>query len=155
VVADPARLKQVLYNYLSNAIKFTPPGGRVTVRVAAEGADRFRLEVEDTGVGIRPEDIDHLFVEFQQLEASDSGHGSGASRGKKPKTQPETQAEMEQGTGLGLALTKRIVEALGGTVGVHSTLGKGSRFFAVLPRRAGAREAPAGETPPRRSPAPA
>ena len=69
VVADPAKLKQVLYNYLSNAIKFTPDEGSVAIRVRPEGVDRFRLEVTDTGIGIRPEDLGRLFVEFQQLDA--------------------------------------------------------------------------------------
>jgi protein-histidine pros-kinase len=114
VVVDPAKLKQVLYNYLSNALKFTPDDGRVTVRIIPEGKDRFRLEVEDTGIGIRAEDISKLFVEFQQLDAS--------------------TAKKYPGTGLGLALTKRIVEAQQGTVGVTSVAGRGSVFFAVLPR---------------------
>jgi PAS domain S-box-containing protein len=114
VVADSAKLKQVLYNYLSNALKFTPDGGKVTVRAFPEGEDRFRLEVEDTGIGIRPEDYGRLFVEFQQLDTS--------------------AAKRYAGTGLGLALTKRIVEAQGGQVGVVSQVGTGSTFFAVLPR---------------------
>ncbi|MBI3325787.1 MAG: HAMP domain-containing histidine kinase [Nitrospinae bacterium] len=114
VVADPSRLKQILFNYLSNALKATPDQGRVTVRVQPEGPDDFRLEVEDTGIGICPEDIGRLFVEFQQLDVS---------TGKKYR-----------GTGLGLALTKRIVEAQGGRVGVRSTPGQGSVFFAALPR---------------------
>src|SRR6202040_309023 len=116
VVADPAKLKQVLYNYLSNALKFTPEEGRVTLRMAPEGGEHFRLEVEDTGIGIRPEDLGRLFVEFQQLDV-------GA-------------AKKYGGTGLGLALTRRIIEAQGGRAGVESTPGKGSRFFAVLPRAA-------------------
>ncbi|PYQ50623.1 MAG: hypothetical protein DMF78_15215 [Acidobacteria bacterium] len=114
VVVDPAKLKQVLYNYLSNALKFTPEGGRVAIRVGPEGADAFRLDVEDTGIGIRPEDTGRLFVEFQQLDA--------------------TTAKKYPGTGLGLALTKRIVEAQGGEVGVRSRPGEGSVFYAVLPR---------------------
>jgi PAS domain S-box-containing protein len=114
VVADPGRLKQVLYNYVSNAVKFTGEGGRVRVNLRAEGPAEFRLEVSDTGVGISQKDIGQLFVEFQQL---DSG-----------------KAKRFQGTGLGLALTKRIVEAQGGRVGVESTPGVGSTFFAVLPR---------------------
>jgi len=114
VTGDPAKLKQLLYNYLSNALKFTPDGGQVTVRVGPEEADSYRVEVEDTGIGIRPEDLGRLFVEFQQLDA-------GA-------------AKKYQGTGLGLALTKRIVEAQGGQVGVRSAPGTGSIFFAVLPR---------------------
>jgi signal transduction histidine kinase len=117
VVLDPSRLKQVAYNYLSNALKFTAAGGRVVARVRAEGPDRFRFEVEDSGIGIAPADLDRLFIEFQQLEA-------GASK-------------RHQGTGLGLALTRRIVEAQGGTVGVRSALGEGTTFHAVLPRRAG------------------
>ncbi|HXB55917.1 MAG TPA: PAS domain S-box protein [Vicinamibacteria bacterium] len=114
VVLDSAKLKQVLYNYLSNALKFTPEGGTVTMRAAPEDADAFRLEVEDTGIGIRAEDQDRLFVEFQQLDASTT--------------------KKYAGTGLGLALTKRIVEAQGGRVGVRSRPGAGSVFFAILPR---------------------
>ena len=113
VFLDPGKLKQVLYNYLSNALKFSPEGGSVTVRVRTEGAESFRLEVEDSGIGIRTEDLSSLFVEFQQLDAS--------------------TAKKYAGTGLGLALTKRIVEAQGGAVGVDSTLGEGSTFFVVLP----------------------
>jgi len=115
VVLDPARLKQVLYNYLSNALKFTGERGRVVVRMLPESDDMFRLEVEDTGIGIRPEDVDRLFIEFQQLD--------------------EALTKKHAGTGLGLALTKRIAEAQGGTVGVRSVVGQGSIFFAVLPRR--------------------
>lgn len=111
---DPSRLRQVLYNYLSNALKFTPDGGRVVIRTRAEGDQRFRLEVEDDGIGIAPADLSRLFVEFQQLDAS--------------------AAKRFAGTGLGLALTRQIVEAQGGEVGVTSTVGRGSTFFAVLPR---------------------
>jgi PAS domain S-box-containing protein len=121
IAIDPNRFKQVAYNYLSNALKFTPDGGRVTIRIMPEGPECFRLEVQDTGVGIAPEDIGRLFVEFQQLE-------SGA--GKR-----------HQGTGLGLALTRRLVEAQGGAVGVRSTPGQGSVFHATLPRHARAGEA--------------
>ena len=114
IVADPVRLKQVLYNYLSNALKFTPDDGRVTVRVAADGDDQFRIEVEDSGAGVAPEDIGRLFVEFEQLDAS--------------------SAKRHAGTGLGLALTKRIVEAQGGHVDVRSTPRVGSVFSATWPR---------------------
>ena len=80
------------------------------VDVSRAGASEYRIQVEDRGIGIRPEDLPRLFTEFGQLG-------------------PKAQA----GTGLGLAITKRIVEALGGRVGVESTLGVGSRFYAVLP----------------------
>jgi PAS domain S-box-containing protein len=114
VVLDAAKFKQVLYNYLSNAIKFTPDGGSVTVRVTPEGPAHVKIEVEDTGIGVRREDLHRLFIEFQQLDA-----GTGKRYG---------------GTGLGLAVTKRIVEAQGGSVGVRSAIGEGSTFWAVLPR---------------------
>jgi CheY-like chemotaxis protein len=114
VIVDPARVKQILYNYLSNSIKFTPEEGRIQIRVKAEGPLLFRIEVEDTGVGISAQNLGQLFVEFQQLDAS--------------------AAKQYQGTGLGLALTKRVAEAHGGRVSVRSTPGQGSTFAAVLPR---------------------
>jgi PAS domain S-box-containing protein len=118
---DPGRLKQVLYNYVSNAIKFSPEGGEVLIRARADGDAAFRIEVVDHGIGIKPEDQPRLFVDFQQL---DDGTG-----------------KRFQGTGLGLAITKRIVEAQGGRVGVLSALGSGSTFFATLPRRAATQSA--------------
>ena len=137
VTADPGRLKQVLYNYVSNAIKFTPRNGCVWIRAKPESEGEWRLEVEDTGIGIRAEDLGRLWVEFQQLEA-------GA-------------AKSHSGTGLGLALVKKIVAAQGGRVGVSSAPGKGSVFFAVLPRLAVAFPAmgtrPA-DAPPASAPAP-
>jgi PAS domain S-box-containing protein len=122
VTLDPSRFKQVAYNYVSNALKFTPESGRVTIHIKPENDLAFRLEVEDTGVGIAAADLGRLFVEFQQLDA-------GA-------------AKRHQGTGLGLALTRRLVEAQGGAVGVKSVVGKGSVFHAVLPRNARASEVP-------------
>lgn len=114
VTIDAGRLRQVLYNYLSNALKFTDGKGCVAVRAKSESATEFRLEVSDTGPGISETDMAQLFVKFHQLDA--------------------TAAKRFQGTGLGLALTKRIVEAQGGRVGVASRLGEGSTFFAILPR---------------------
>ena len=109
---DPGRFKQVLYNYLSNAVKFTPQGGSVMLRIVAEGDQALRLEVEDTGIGIGADEVPRLFQEFAQLPHS---------------------RQAGQGTGLGLALTRHIVEAQGGTVAVHSKPGHGSVFSAVLP----------------------
>jgi signal transduction histidine kinase len=113
VFLDPQKLKQVILNYVSNALKFTPVGGRITVRARLVRDSLFRLEVEDTGIGIANEDIKLLFQDFHQLDGGLSKH--------------------VQGTGLGLALTKRLVEAQGGKVGVVSVPGKGSTFFAELP----------------------
>jgi len=110
VFLDPRKLKQVLLNYVSNALKFTPVDGKVTVHAHfTEGSAR-RLEVEDTGSGIAPQDIGRLFQDFHQLD-------DGLSRAV-------------QGTGLGLALTKRLVEAQGGAVSVRSQPGLGSVFSA-------------------------
>jgi signal transduction histidine kinase len=113
VTIDPARLKQVAYNFVSNALKFTPEDGNVTIRATRHDAVWFKLEVEDTGIGIAQDDLERLFVEFEQLEA-------GASK-------------RHAGTGLGLALTRRLVEAQGGSVGVRSMHGAGSVFHAILP----------------------
>jgi signal transduction histidine kinase/DNA-binding response OmpR family regulator len=114
---DPLRLKQVLFNFLSNAIKFTPAGGHIRVRLAAQGQQHFRLEVEDDGIGIAPADIGRLFVEFNQLDGN--------------------MNRSHAGTGLGLALTRRLVEAQGGQVGVRSTPGVATVFHAVLNRSHG------------------
>ena len=109
---DPGRFKQVLYNYLSNAVKFTGAEGKVTLRIAFEGEKMFRVEVEDSGIGIGADELPRLFKEFAQLPNS---------------------RQAKQGTGLGLALTRHIVEAQGGSVAVASELGRGSVFSAILP----------------------
>ena len=114
IVVDPMRLSQAVSHTLSNAIRFSHPGGRVTLRARGAGADEVVVEVEDHGVGIAPEDMPRLFTPFRQLS--------------------EGLARKHQGAGLGLALTHRLVQALGGTVAVDSTPGVGSVFAFTLPR---------------------
>ena len=114
VMVDPMRLSQVLSHALSNAVRFSHAGGAVAVRARAQGTREFLVEVEDHGVGIAPEDLPRLFTPFHQLS--------------------EGLARTHQGAGLGLALTRRLVEAQGGTVTVASTPGVGSVFTFTLPR---------------------
>jgi signal transduction histidine kinase len=116
VTVDPVRLKQILYNLLSNAIKFTPDGGKVAIRIAADAMpEHVRIDVEDTGIGIAPDQLDSLFVEFQQID-------------------PRPAAPY-RGTGLGLAITRRLADAMGGRVEVRSAPDKGSTFSVILPRQ--------------------
>ena len=112
IMADPSRLKQILLNLLSNAIKFTNEGGQVRVSARSQAA-AVLFEVTDTGIGISTEDQKLLFVEFHQLSA-------GLDR-------------RQQGTGLGLALSKRLVELQGGTIGVRSVPKQGSTFWFTVP----------------------
>ena len=129
-MADEGKLKQILYNLLSNAIKFTPDGGRISV-AAARVDDCVRISVEDTGLGIAPEDRERIFEEFQQLDA-----GPG---------------RRFEGTGLGLALTRRLVELHRGRIWLESVVGQGSTFYVELPLLEPlelAAEEPATEEPP-------
>jgi signal transduction histidine kinase/DNA-binding response OmpR family regulator len=112
VYADRVRFKQILYNLLSNALKFTPEGGRVRVGSSSDGS-LVRISVTDSGIGIRPEDQQLIFEEFRQAG--------------------ETTKGVKEGTGLGLAITKRLVERQGGTIRVTSQLGRGSCFSFSLP----------------------
>jgi signal transduction histidine kinase len=111
VEADERRIRQVLFNLLSNAVKFTPAGGRIDVTAARVGTE-VEVAVADTGPGIRPDDRQRIFEEFQQTDAG---------------------AKQHEGTGLGLALSKRLVELHGGRIWVESELGAGSRFVFTLP----------------------
>jgi PAS domain S-box-containing protein len=113
VTLDQQRFKQILYNLLSNALKFTDDHGHVGINVTLLDGGRFRLVVSDDGIGIRAEDIGRLFTEFEQLETG--------------------TARRFGGTGLGLALTRKLVEVHGGTIDVESEFGKGSSFAVVLP----------------------
>ena len=112
--ADPRRLKQILVNLLTNAIKFTPDHGHVTLQVLADAEqERIQLSVIDSGIGIALEDLKKLFTPFTQVESS-------------------LDREYE-GTGLGLALVKKLTDLHGGSVDVESEVGKGSRFTINLP----------------------
>jgi signal transduction histidine kinase len=113
VLADSSRVAQVFDNLLSNALKFSPDGGTVTVRVRKTGA-WVRAEVIDTGIGIDADKHDFVFERFYQVDGSSRRRFGGA--------------------GLGLAIVKRIVEAHGGEVGVDSEVGVGSTFYFTLPQ---------------------
>jgi signal transduction histidine kinase len=121
VEADHALLQQALHNLVENAVKYTEPGGKVTVRVGPD-KDRMVFEVDDTGIGIAPVDIPRLFEKFYR-------------GGQK-------EAKKRQGTGLGLAIVRSIAERHKGRVWVESQLGKGSVFYFSIPFRQ-----PKGEKP--------
>jgi PAS domain S-box-containing protein len=127
--ADPKRLKQILVNLLTNAVKFTPEGGRIGLTVAApEGGNVMRFTVWDTGIGITPENEQKLFRAFTQID-------SGLTRA-------------QEGTGLGLAMVAKLVELHGGNVALESKLGEGSRFIVTLPQTSRAPGAVAHVTKP-------
>jgi two-component system phosphate regulon sensor histidine kinase PhoR len=111
-VWDRDRLEQVLNNLVGNAIKYSPDGGEVIVTARREG-DSALVSVRDEGIGISQEDRDQLFDRFYRASAERRGGATGL--------------------GLGLYVTRRVVEAHGGTVGVDSELGKGSTFYFTLP----------------------
>ena len=113
VTIDEQRFKQILYNLLSNALKFTNNGGLVSIQARSVAPGRFDLSVTDTGIGIKSEDIKRLFTEFEQLETGN--------------------ARRFGGTGLGLALTRKLVELSGGAISVESEFGRGSTFTVTLP----------------------
>jgi PAS domain S-box-containing protein len=111
IKADPTRVKQVLINLLSNAIKYNQVGGSVVVACSASAPHRVRVSVKDTGAGLSPEKLAQLFQPFNRLGQEASG---------------------EEGTGIGLMVTKRLVELMGGAIGVASTVGEGSVFWIEL-----------------------
>src|SRR5438067_3843822 len=132
VLADRTRLKQVLINLLSNAVKYNQAGGTVVVGCASSGSDRVRLSVTDTGAGLSPEKLTQLFQPFNRL---------GQARGAV------------QGTGIGLVMSKRLVELMGGVIGVESTVGMGSVFWFELgsadaPQLEAGKDEPAARTQP-------
>jgi protein-histidine pros-kinase len=112
VLADRQRLRQALLNLLTNAVKYNYDGGAVTVSCLPAAEERLRILVADTGPGIAPEKLSRLFTPFDRLGAEQTG---------------------VEGTGLGLTLSKRLVEAMGGTIGVESSPGAGATFWVELP----------------------
>ncbi len=113
VTSDRERLRQVLLNFFSNAVKFNSDDGKITLSVIAGEAGSWRISVTDTGHGIAQEKLARLFVPFERLGTREGG--------------------TEGGTGLGLALCQRVIAGLGGRIGVTSSLGKGSTFWIELP----------------------
>jgi PAS domain S-box-containing protein len=137
VLGDPGRVRQVLLNLAANAVKFTERG-EVVVRVRAERVEPAavvaRLEVADSGIGIRPEDRERIFDAFTQADASTTRRFGG--------------------TGLGLSISRHLVEAMGGRIGVVSEPGRGSVFWCEIPfERAAGRPAPAPSAPAPSAPA--
>jgi len=129
VFADNQRLKQVLINLIANAIKYNRRGGEVRLAVeSADGGDRVRISVADTGPGLDKASVEKLFVPFERLDAAVSGI---------------------DGTGLGLAVSRSLIEAMGGTIAASSTPGVGSVFSVELDRSdAVAVELPSGDDDP-------
>ena len=132
--ADRIRVKQVLVNLLFNAVKYNRPGGSVAVECASPVSGAIRISVRDTGAGLAPLQLEQLFQSFNRL-----GRETGA----------------EEGTGIGLVVSKRLVELMGGRIGVDSTVGVGSSFWIELPRASAEPPAAAEARPaaPRRAPA--
>ncbi|MGB9723630.1 MAG: ATP-binding protein, partial [Chloroflexia bacterium] len=116
VRGDPYRLQQVMANLVGNAIKYTPPGGRVWIRAEVRD-EEVQVSVSDTGIGISPADLPHIFEKFFRVR--------------------DPRAGDEEGSGLGLAIVKSIVTEHGGRVWVESTVGRGSTFYFTLPIWAG------------------
>jgi len=112
VLADNMRLKQVLINLFSNAVKFNNTNGSVEIKLLQQGNDKARIEVKDTGSGISKEKIKNVFTPFDRLDADKKGI---------------------EGTGIGLALSRRLVEMMNGTIGLDSVVGKGTCFYIELP----------------------
>jgi len=111
VMADRTRTKQIIINLLSNAIKYNKPGGSVMVDCVLLAPGRIRIRVEDTGVGMSPAQLDQLFQPFNRLGQ---------------------EGTSEQGTGIGLVMTRRLIELMGGAIGVESTVGEGSVFWIEM-----------------------
>jgi len=122
VTADPDRLQQIVLNLVTNAIKFTPPGGKIAVTAERDG-DAVLIHVRDTGIGIPAADLSRIFSPFVQLESPD--HSPPPAR---------------RGVGLGLAISRDLARAMNGDISVRSTPGAGSTFTIALPAAQGVAE---------------
>ncbi|NUP08228.1 MAG: response regulator [Polyangiaceae bacterium] len=127
VRTDLDKIEKILVNLTGNAMKFTPNGGKITIRVAKKGSDSYELSVSDTGIGIAPQDQQKIFQRFTQIEGS--------------------QKTSVKGTGIGLAMVQEYAKLLGGQVQVESELGAGSTFRVTLPVQPPALPASARATP--------
>jgi signal transduction histidine kinase len=116
---DQSKVQQILGNLISNAVKFTPEGGRIVINVSRDAKQRLVLTVSDTGVGIAPEDQQAIFEKFRQGSAT-------MSRG-------DAFTREQGGTGLGLSIVKELCKLLGGEVSLESVVGRGSTFTVILP----------------------
>ncbi len=121
---DPGKLQQILYNFLSNAIKFAPSGGRIELTATRDGAEHVRIAVTDSGPGIPLDKQNIIFEKFRQIDGS--------------------VTRTHSGSGLGLAISRELSQLLGGSIGVKSTAGEGATFWITLPHRIqpGERELP-------------
>jgi signal transduction histidine kinase len=113
IKSDPTKVAQVITNLASNAIKFTPEGGSVTLRAGRDARDMWHVELTDTGIGMNEDQVPLIFEEFRQVNIANPHHSGG--------------------TGLGLPITKRLVELMGGRIKVHSAPGVGSTFSVIWP----------------------
>jgi two-component system phosphate regulon sensor histidine kinase PhoR len=129
VYADAERIEQVLVNLLHNAIKFTPAGGQITVR-AEPHEEGVCISVQDTGIGIPPEDLPRIFERFYKVDKARASPGALATaRPDRSGADPR----QEGGTGLGLAIARHVVQAHGGRIWASSQPGQGSTFYFTLP----------------------
>lgn len=120
VMADPNRLQQILLNLLTNAVKFTPPGGEIALECETDG-ERVRVRVRDNGIGIPPDQLQRIFTPFVQLDPATATGAAGA------------HGAARTGVGLGLAISRDLARAMGGDVTAESAPGSGSTFTIDLP----------------------
>jgi hypothetical protein len=115
VIADRIKIKEILYNLIDNALKFTPGNGSISINVCLKEENKIQISVADSGIGISEDDIKEIFNPFYQVDGSST--------------------RKYRGSGLGLAIIKKFVKMHGGNIWVKSEIGKGSEFFFTLPVR--------------------